>query len=59
MRFQVEAVAHELLNPGWFRGWLAMRSARSNRAPGGAHVKPPMTPWMAFVHVRSLHMPFK
>ena len=59
MRFQVEAVAHELRNPGWFRGWLAMRSARSNRAPGGARVKPPMTPWMAFVHVRSLHMPFK
>ena len=43
----------ELRNPGWFRGWLAMRSARSNRAAGGAHVKPRMTPWMAFVHVGS------
>ena len=60
MRFQVEAVAHELRNPGWFARWLARKSAPANVAPAAAHVKPPMSPWMAFVHVstappRSLH----
>lgn len=62
MRFQVEAVAHELHNPGWFRGWLARQGAPSSQAASGSRVKPPMTPWMAFVHVRpcactSLHLP--
>ena len=63
MRFQVEAVAHELRNPGWFARWLARRSAPASAAPAGAaRVKPPLSPWMAFVHVsaafsRSLHQP--
>ncbi len=60
MRFQVEAVAHELRNPGWFARWLARKSAPAGVAPAGARVKLPMSPWMAFVHVsiaslRSLH----
>lgn len=53
MRFQVEAVAHELRNPGWFKTWLA-RKGTSGKAADGARVKPPMTPWMAFVHVSPL-----
>ena len=52
MRFQVDAVAHELRNPGWFKGWLARQGTPAGHATSGARVKPPMTPWMAFVHVR-------
>ena len=51
MRFQVEAVAHELRNPGWFARWLARKFAPASVAPAGARVKPPVSPWMAFVHV--------
>ncbi|CAL5228720.1 g11903 [Coccomyxa viridis] len=51
MRFQVEAVAHELRNPGWFKGWLARQGTPAGHAASGSRVKPPMTPWMAFVHV--------
>ena len=51
MRFQVEAVAHELRNPGWFKGWLARQGTPSSQAASGARVKPPMSPWMAFVRV--------
>ena len=56
----MEAVAHELRNPGWFAQWLARKSAPASVAPAGARVKTPMSPWMAFVHVstaflRSLH----
>ncbi|CAK0782411.1 hypothetical protein CVIRNUC_005674 [Coccomyxa viridis] len=51
MRFQVEAVAHELRNPGWFARWLARKSAPAGVAPAGARVKLPMSPWMAFVHL--------
>ena len=53
MRFQDEAVAHELRNPGWFAQWLARKSAPARAAPAATHVKPPMSPWMAFVHVSS------
>ncbi len=57
MRFQVEAVAHELRNPGWFKEWLARQGTHAGHAASGSRVKPPMTPWMAFVHVGSYTCP--
>ena len=54
MRFQVEAVAHEMRNPGWFKGWLARQGTPSSQAASGARLRPPMSPWMAFVRVSPL-----
>jgi hypothetical protein len=56
-RFQKQAVSYELLNPGWFAGWLRRQEAADRGAAAAAgraavppaRPRPPLTPWMAFV----------